>query len=1169
MTSIVYPAGNNNDINGILWGYKWDLSNITYSFPTGTAEYTGYEEINGFATFGAQAAVRAILADISSFCNLTFTETTAPGAILRYGQATSVNYTDDSEVATKTGLHAIGTAEGNPPERGFNDVAPFAPLYAQGDMWFSPTNYDSFDLGTYGYSAGIMHETGHALGLKHGHITKYAHGITLPTLPSDHDSLEYSIMTYRSFPGAPIPNGNEIVAAANNQLPTTYMQDDIAALQYMYGANYNYNSGNTVYTWSPFTGEMSFNDGFDDKSTGKPNQNYVLMTLWDGGGTDTYNFQLYTTDLSVDLEPGAWTVLDTSDSKYQRANLGLDASGNPYFARGNIANAQVDPNNLDETASLIENAIGGTGNDLLQGNAIANVLNGGAGDDTLNGRGGRDTLIGGSGDDTYVLRDVSIMRVGGLPIGEFYDTVVETAGGGTDWVQVGHVVGVLSDHTRYVLPENIENGVVIGRDAFDITGNELNNHLIGNDASNTFEGLDGNDELDGHGGLDTLIGGAGDDHYALKDVSSVFVNGLLVGERYDAVVEEAGGGVDWILVGHVVGTLSDHTRYTLPDNVENGEVDGTDAFGITGNELDNQLVGNGAANTLTGLEGNDFLNGRDGLDTLIGGAGDDTYVLRDVSPLFFSGLLVGETYDTVVEEADGGEDWVLVGYAAGLLMDHSRYTLTSNVENARILGWDPFDIVGNELANKIYGNVTDNELEGGGGDDLLSGGGGNDQLVGGEGIDTALFVGAQLDYLIEALDDGTYQVTDLTGVDGVDTLSGMEVLLFADGEVDLTGNGAAPTAILLSNAAIGENLPAGTEIGVLSAEDADGDGAFTFTLLDDGGGLFAIDGDRLVSTDMLDYEAATSYAVTIRVEDAAHHSFDQVLSIDVIDDIDVHTGGDGPDTLVGTPGQDWMFGYGGNDKLNGGLGADTLVGDDGNDRLDGQDGDDLLSGGDGADTLVGGPGVDTATYADAPFGVIADLTNATAADGAALGDRFNGVENLIGSEYDDVLRGSSAANLLDGGSGADQLFGNAGADALVGGEGDDWLEGGAGADTLDGGEGADWLVGGAGFDTLVGGAGADTFVFNAINERRDTIVDFTVGEDHIALSSLGFRSGSLDDIDFLSGSAPHADAGAGATLLYDADTGVLSFKGDGAGPVVELATFVGLPELTKNDFLLV
>src|SRR4051812_36568752 len=148
MVSVVNASGN-PDIDGLLWGWRWDTSSISFSFPTGTAEYSSYAAINGFQAFESvagddkQGATRSILTNVSSFTNLTFNETTSSGALLRYAQATSINYTNNSSVAGHTGLHTISTAESNPPELGYNGSAPYSASYAWGDSWYNPNNYDN------------------------------------------------------------------------------------------------------------------------------------------------------------------------------------------------------------------------------------------------------------------------------------------------------------------------------------------------------------------------------------------------------------------------------------------------------------------------------------------------------------------------------------------------------------------------------------------------------------------------------------------------------------------------------------------------------------------------------------------------------------------------------------------------------------------------------------------------------------------------------------------------------------------------------------------------------------------------------------------------------------------------------------------------------------------
>lgn len=137
-------------------------------------------------------------------------------------------------------------------------------------------------------------------------------------------------------------------------------------------------------------------------------------------------------------------------------------------------------------------------------------------------------------------------------------------------------------------------------------------------------------------------------------------------------------------------------------------------------------------------------------------------------------------------------------------------------------------------------------------------------------------------------------------------------------------------------------------------------------------------------------------------------------------------------------------------------GDDTLHGGPGNDRLLGGPGNDLLLGSAGNDVLDGGEGRDTVSFIKAPRGIRADL-----AAGTAVGwgnDRLERVENLVGSDYDDVLLGDGGPNRLEGRGGSDILRGRAGSDVLRGGPGADFLHGGPGADTLNGGPGDDICV---------------------------------------------------------------------------------------------------------------
>ena len=361
MTSVSsYGTTGNTYIDGLLTGYKWAVTDISYSFPTSGALYGSVygsgENLNGFEAFSAQqqAAVRTILAMYSSVVNLTFTETAETST-----STGTLRYAESDAVSTAWGYYPSSSASG-------------------GDMWFnnSTNYYDAPAKGNYAYFT-MIHETGHALGLKHPHE---ANG-SFAALPADKDSVEYTVMSYRSYVGAPT-TGYTIGAAS---YPQTLMMLDIQALQKLYGANYSTNAGDSTYRWDAATGEMTINGA----GQGAPTGNKVFMTLWDGGGADTYDLSNYAAGVTVNLQPGCWSTTSAT----QLASLG---SGK--VAAGTVANALLCNGSLQ---SIIENAIGGAGADSLTGNVVDNQLTGGAGNDLLDGLDGLDTACFSGNDSDY------------------------------------------------------------------------------------------------------------------------------------------------------------------------------------------------------------------------------------------------------------------------------------------------------------------------------------------------------------------------------------------------------------------------------------------------------------------------------------------------------------------------------------------------------------------------------------------------------------------------------------------------------------------------------------------------------------------------------------------------------------------------------------------------
>jgi serralysin len=490
-------ATGNPYIDGLLSGYSW-IGSITYSFPDARSDFeANYPEADagGFGQVSLQQmhAARSILEGISiypggplmsltaveGFTNASLTDAGFDGADIRIAKSSYANPT----------AYAYYPAAQNG--------------YFAGDVWFGTGyNYNDTRLGNYAY-ATMIHELGHSLGLKHAQDSG---GPGETAVPADRDALEFTVMSYRSYAGGPTTGyTNETYG-----YPQTFMMLDIRALQHLYGPNYNTNSSDTVYTWSPITGE-TFVNGI---SQGVPGGNRVFLTIWDGGGTDTYDFSNYSTDQLIDLRPGQWSLI----SQVQRANL-----GNGQYASGNVYNA-LQYN--DDPRSLIENAKGGSGHNVMEGNAASNVLTGGggndtirggasgdwlhgeAGDDALYGQVGHDRLYGGAGDDRLYGGTGNDAMYGGAgsdtyEVTEADDVVVEAAGEGTDTIYA---------YVDYVLSANTET-LVMRDAAIWGSGNSDANRIIGNANNN---------RLVGWGGNDTITGGGGDDLFIFRPVGGGF-----------------------------------------------------------------------------------------------------------------------------------------------------------------------------------------------------------------------------------------------------------------------------------------------------------------------------------------------------------------------------------------------------------------------------------------------------------------------------------------------------------------------------------------------------------------------------------------------------------------------------------------------------------------------
>ena len=399
-------------LDGLLWGWHWGSTEWGYLFPTSASEYAtqqpgsyngylgyGYENVAGFQPFNAQQQAQIVTAvsAFETFLPVTFKSNATLGqdapVVFRFAIAETIDY--------GYGVNGIGEAYSpHGPGGGRSAEAvlpdPFQMNWrATGDTWYTPNKYDAPVPGSFSNAAGLLHEFGHALGLKHGHATQpvfnktnvvidgfgneFAEPFqagTAPALPTQFDGQEFTIMTYKVYIGDDPQNGREANDLPSNvtDYPWSFMMLDIAALQHLYGANYGNgsNAGNTRYSFSPTTGQMTVTDTLEGTATTAPSKDAkVFTTIWDGGGTDVYDFSNYASNQTINLEPGYWSTFSAA----QLARLGVNT-----FAQGNIANALLYNN---DPRSLIENATGGTGNDTFVGNSANNYLDGYLGEDTI------------------------------------------------------------------------------------------------------------------------------------------------------------------------------------------------------------------------------------------------------------------------------------------------------------------------------------------------------------------------------------------------------------------------------------------------------------------------------------------------------------------------------------------------------------------------------------------------------------------------------------------------------------------------------------------------------------------------------------------------------------------------------------------------------------------
>jgi Ca2+-binding RTX toxin-like protein len=824
---------------------------MTFSFLTSIPNYYDplTDPITGFMQFSElqKQAVRNVLTSIENVAHIGFTEVAGIGDVTLAMNVQSG--TSGYAYYPIFGYYYAG-----------DTISSVYPMDISGDVWLNSSQAwttNDFTVGGTGYGT-LVHEMGHALGLKHPFEATLPSGYTLD---ASLDNTKYTVMAY-----TPHLHGLYRTVTESSPghyswqyeyiQPETLMPLDIEALQYLYGANTSFNSGNDTYTFDlhrPF-----------------------IKTIWDGGGNDTISVANFTLGCVIDLKDGNYSCIripsDALPTGYIENNSGI------YDGTDNLAIA---------FGSIIENVIGGKGNDRLLGNAVANVLNGGT---------GADTMIGGNGSDTYFVDNNG-------------DVVTESTAivstGGTDLVN--------SYLGSYTLGINIENGRVLATGTANLTGNGLNNILYAGAGNNLLNGNTGSDtasylyasaavvvnltatsaQTTGSSGLDTLLN--------IENLTGSSYNDKLTGNS-DNNVLNGGLGIDILAGGlgndtYVINVLTDivtelagqgteliqsSISYSLVDtdgaginggNVENLQLTGNTAINATGNALNNilytnaannilnggtgldtasylyasaavivnltttsaQLTGSSGSDTLlnienltgssfndklTGNSGNNILNGGLGIDNLAGGLGNDSYVINVPT-------------DMVTELIGQGTDLIQSAISYSLVDTDGAGANGGNIENLQLTGNTAINATGNALNNVLYANTANNILNGG------------------TGIDTVSYLfGASAGVTI-GLASATSQTT---GGSGSDTLLNIENLTGSSYNDKLTGNNG--------NNAINGGFGADILTGGLSTD------RFIFLSINDSGlsntnrdtitDFSAIEGDRI---DISAIDANTSTAI--------------------------------------------------------------------------------------------------------------------------------------------------------------------------------------------------------------------------------------------------------------------------------------------------------------------
>ena len=742
---------------------------------------------------------------------------------------------------------------------------------------------------------------------------------------------------------------------------------------------------------------------------------------------------------------------------------------------------------------------GGKGDDMLFGGWGSDTLHGGAGDDMLNGgkegdTAGVDTYYGGAGSDMiYANPDDTIN--GWLPAFDADDPANTAPENDAETVNVDESTEDANDRMAVdtVSFARLEKAVGTTAVRWTLEANATNvENLIGT-SENDFLGGDSDEPnvIEGGDGADDLTGGA--DNTVGTDADPDDTVSYRNSDR--RVNVDLSGDTDVASGGHAQG-----------DTIAGFE-------NVIGSAYDDILEGDNLANKLSGLAGDDDIIGGAGSDTIEGGAGADSLdggTNSDATTAATTTTTNGEEFsDTTVTIADtlsyaGSSAAVSVNlathsYSGGdaegdeIEVQRDAYDHDNDPETDSLDVSTFENLTGSANNDRLTGDHRTNTIMGGDGDDTISGGGAMDVLMGQKGDDSIkgdagpdhLVGGPGADRLDGGEDRGERDNMRDSATDGVDNDNNGTV----DDETGMVQATIDWAVYRMAEEGVEVNLSTNRGTG----GEAMGDRLVGIELI-----WGSLHGDTIIAaadedtfdiihgdagSDTVSYEASET-GVVVDLSNTVHHTTATATQ----------TAAGDPIVFIGLP--------------------------------------------DGTDPAVSLTALGVGTSTDTATNVGSAATN------GAFGDRLGSIENLTGSDHNDILGGDGNPNVLKGGGGNDMLTG--GDETITNAGVGDMLYGGAGRDTLSGGAGDDKLDGGAGDDDLTGGSGSDTFVF-APGHGDDVILDAIAATEKIDLSAFDLDADGLIELISIRSGRVQIDLRSvgGGTIELAANADLIALDSDG------------------------